>query len=166
MCIRDRSCLPGYTLRVQSNMHWKFFAEDASEIPLGPPATTLHAKTLSESQKGNYVLEFEPTQNVIMRYPFMDIFFMTQDDTYTWGVTNYIYTTSAYLTEDIYPLTVAHFEGYLAPVPRHSRNVLHMTYDTNVCLSPFHNHRIGQSIDDIHRVPCQDLAEMYPVYKV
>ena len=129
------SCLPGYTLRVQSNMYWKFFAEDASEIPLGPPATTLHAKTLSESQKGNYVLEFEPTLHVVMRYPFVDIFFMTQDDTYTWGVTDYMSKSLAFLSEDIYPLTVAHFEGYLAPVPRLSRKVLHITFDANVCLS-------------------------------
>ena len=135
------SCLPGYTLRVQSNMHWKFFAVDASVVPVVPPATTLHAKTLSDSQKGSYAVEFEPSQNVVMRYPFVDVFFVTQDDKYTWALTEYMVNTIAYLTEDIYPLTVAHFEGYLAPVPRHSHNVLHTTFDANVCLSPSHNYR-------------------------
>ena len=160
------SCLPGYTLRFQSNMHWKFFAEDASIVPVVPPATTLHAKTLSDSQRGSYVLEFEPSKNVVMRYPFVDIFFVTQDDKYTWALTDYMVHTIAYLTEDIYPLTVAHFEGYLAPVPRLSRKVLHTTFDANVCLSPFHNYRVGQTFNDIYSVPCQDLAEIYPVYEV
>ena len=160
------SCLPGYTLRVQSNMHWKFFAEDASVVSLGPPATTLHAKTLSESQKGNYVLEFEPSQNVVMRYPFVDIFFTTGDGTYTWALTNYVATNVAFLNEDIYPLTIAGFEGYLAPVPRHSRDILRIIYDVNVCLSPFNNHRLEMGISDIHSVPCQDLSEIYPVYYV
>ena len=163
---RSLSCLPGYTLRVQSNMHWKFFAEDASIVPVVPPATTLHAKTLSDSQRGSYVLEFEPSKNVVMRYPFVDIFFVTQDDKYTWTLADYIVDTTAYLTEDVYPLTVAHFEGYLAPVPRLSRKVLHITFDANVCLSPFHNYRVGQTFNDIYSVPCQDLAEIYPVYEV
>lgn len=160
------SCIPGYTLRVQANMHWKFFAEDASIVTEEPHPTTLRAKTLPEGQKGSYVLEFEPAQNVVMRFPFVDIFLLTNDGTYTWALTSYVATTTAFLTENVYPLAIVPFEDYLAPVPCRSRKVLRTMYDVRECMSPFHNHRLGFGIDSISSVACEDLAEMYPIYSV
>ena len=162
------SCIPGYTLRVQTNMHWKFFAEDGSVVLYKAPyyPTTLRAKILPEGQKGSYVVEFEPDKNVVMRFPFLDIFLMKSDGTYTRALTSYMAPTATFLTENVYPLATVPFEDYLAPVPRRSREILRKLHDVSVCKSPFHNYKLGFAINYISSVPCEDLAEMYPIYRV
>ena len=102
-----------------------------------------------------------------MRFPFVDVFLVRNDETFTWALTSHAFKTVLFRSSDVFPLSWAPFEGFLAPVPRYSRTVLGRVYrDPNLCVSPGHDHRIGRRIDNVARVPCQELSHMYPVFRV
>jgi hypothetical protein len=84
----------------------------------------------------------------------------------TSALTSYVATTTAFFTDEILPLTTHEFEGYMAPVPAHSRRLLDAMYNFDQCLSPFHNHRIGVGFDNVTSVHCKQLKNMYPIYGV
>ncbi|KAK7114852.1 uncharacterized protein [Littorina saxatilis] len=161
---RVLSCLPGYTLHIKNNMHWKFFADDAQIVPVEPRPKTLHPKVLTTKEEAQkYRVEYEPHENVVMRYPFLDVFLVKNDGEYTYALTNYVNPTTMYRTDDIYPLSKAPFEGYLVPVPHRAHELMEALFGFRTCMSPWHNHRIAQGIDNIFKIPCTDLAAMYPI---
>lgn len=163
---RALSCLDGYALRVQDNFHYKFFNDRASIVPVMPAPLTLHAQQLSEKEKkeGQGPMSLEKIENIVMRYPFVDIFIVRTLGEITSALTHYSTSTTAFHTEDILPLTVQEFEGYLIPVPARSKKILWIMYNFSECLSPFHNHRVGVGLQNSTSIRCSELRGMYPIY--
>ncbi|KAL8590188.1 hypothetical protein ACOMHN_010383 [Nucella lapillus] len=160
---RVLSCVPGYTLRVQPNMLWKFFANDARIVEVASRSSVREARVLEESEKKDYTVQFHPQENVVMRFPFVDLFLMDTDGSYLWTMSRFAIEANLYRTEDVFPLSEVEFEGDLAPVPRRSVSVLRRMFRPNMCASPAHDHRKGYEITDISVIPCEELAEMYKI---
>ncbi|KAL8582760.1 hypothetical protein ACOMHN_021872 [Nucella lapillus] len=163
---RVLSCIPGYTLRMQPSMQWKFFAKNARVVTAASDSRILQPEELEESEKKDYVTRFHPATDVVMRYPFVDIFMMDNDGSFIWSKTSFTLVTNLYRVEDIYPLKEVDFDGTRAPVPHHSTKLLKLIYHANMCASPGHNHKEGFGITDITTIPCRELAPMYKVFSV
>ncbi|XP_076470354.1 uncharacterized protein LOC143300510 [Babylonia areolata] len=163
---RVLSCIPGFSLFVQPCRFWKFFSDHAPVIPMFSQSPHRKARVLEEEEKEDYVLQFHPFKDVVVRAFFVDIFFVTTDDTHVWCLTQFNQKSCLYPIEDVYPLTRMKFEGELAPVPRHSAYLMRRTYDANVCVSSENDHVKGSDISDVREVPCEELADMHNVYVV
>ncbi|PVD20402.1 hypothetical protein C0Q70_18556 [Pomacea canaliculata] len=94
-----------------------------------------------------------------IRYPFIDVFMYTSDSSYTRSLCDYVKVAHGVRNTVVYPLTTTSFEGFTAPVPRQTKEVLAHVYDLDTC---FHNHRIGRGMSSskISRVKCRELKDM------
>ncbi|PVD21375.1 hypothetical protein C0Q70_19548 [Pomacea canaliculata] len=163
------ACIPGYSLRFQDNMHWKFFSSNTSSIPSFCPENFTVPTTSDCNHNGcdTRIVYTNYSSNTI-RYPFIDIFLYTSDSSYTWSLCDYAMSTQAVSNGILFPLTTTAFDGFTAPVPRRTKEFLALVYDLDICLSPFHDHRIGRgrTVSEISRVECRELKDMYPMYNV
>ncbi|PVD21374.1 hypothetical protein C0Q70_19547 [Pomacea canaliculata] len=163
------ACIPGYSLRVFRKAHWKFYSSNTSSIPsVCPENFTVPTASDCHHDGCDTRIVYTNDSGDVIRYPFIDIFLYTSDDTYTWCLADYELPTQAVRSTFLFPLTTTSFEGFTAPVPRRTKEILALVYDLDICLSPFHNHRIsrGMSSSEISRAECRELKDMYPMYNV
>ncbi|KAK0052925.1 hypothetical protein Bpfe_017542 [Biomphalaria pfeifferi] len=124
-------CIEGYTLKVSSGMHWKFFRNDTS---------------------------------LTSGYPFLDIFFYSENEDKLWAMTSYIMTSLFFTKADVFPLTTAKFEGLEVPVPGRTDSILRTLFDYETCQSSKGHHSTSNSSSSTTTVPCSELSYMYEMY--
>ncbi|CAL1532762.1 unnamed protein product, partial [Lymnaea stagnalis] len=100
------------------------------------------------------------------RYPFIDLFFYTENNQYIYAVTQYTRRTFVLIKSEVFPLTEGQFEGIPVPIPGHTGVILRKQYDFDDCVSRSSDHRTGDSFDDIISVPCSSLKYMYKMYNL
>ena len=163
---RVLSCLPGYTLRVQDSMHWKFFKNTGRRMWSSNSSSTISERqNLPANSENGTVVRKHKSENVITRFPFIDIFFTDTDGVYTWAVCSYILISIFYLNTDIFPLITMEFEGFPAPVPRLVYSIGSAIFGDN-CVSPSLNHMTGIARNKVLTIPCEELKGMYPGIKL
>ncbi|XP_059153114.1 uncharacterized protein LOC131938906 [Physella acuta] len=101
-------------------------------------------------------------------YPFIDIFFYTENDLYVWAVTHYLTATVIFAKEDVFPLTTAEFEGLTVPVPKNMAKATKSVFNTDFCQSPSSNHKdaITYSSSQMSTIRCTHLLYLYHMYHV
>ncbi|KAH9507904.1 hypothetical protein Btru_053168 [Bulinus truncatus] len=109
--------------------------------------------------------KFYPAQT---GYPFVDIFFFTENDRFVWAVSS---STSHYLVfpkQDTYPLAFAQYEGLSVPVPKNADQILKVQYDFDVCQSPGMDHKTSLVFpwSSISKVPCASLTYLYQMFNL
>ncbi|PVD24088.1 hypothetical protein C0Q70_14558 [Pomacea canaliculata] len=156
------SCIPGYSLRIFTKVHWKFFSSSTYSIPNVCPEN-FTVPTASGRNYNGCVPSIIDNNDTSIRYPFIDVFMYTSDSSYTRSLCDYVKVAHGVRNTVVYPLTTTSFEGFTAPVPRQTKEVLAHVYDLDTCFSPFHNHRIGRGISSskISRVKCRELKDTY-----
>lgn len=96
-------------------------------------------------------------------FPFIDIFFMTEDNDYTWPVVDYS-RSEVFLKKHVFPLTYGPFEGMMVPIPHDTIAVLDATVDVAYCQSSSIHHRNHVPFSKIFTVPCAELNHMYEMF--
>ncbi|XP_025115581.1 uncharacterized protein LOC112576922 isoform X2 [Pomacea canaliculata] len=158
------ACIPGYSLRILSQVHWKFFSSNTSSIPSVCPEN-FTVPTASGRNHSGCVPSILDTNDTSIRYPFIDVFMYTSDGNYTRSLCSCAKVAHGVRNTVVFPLTTTSFEGFTAPVPRQIEEVLAQEYDLDTCVSPLHNHRIGKGMSG-EKVKCRELKDMYPMYNV
>ncbi|PVD21376.1 hypothetical protein C0Q70_19549 [Pomacea canaliculata] len=158
------ACISGYSLRILSQVHWKFFSSNTSSIPSVCPEN-FTVPTASGRNHSGCVPSILDTNDTSIRYPSIDVFMYTSDGNYTRSLCYYATAANGVRNTIVYPLTTMTFEGFTAPVPRQTWEVLARVYYLDQCKSPLHNHRLSQPIYG-EIVKCRELKDMYPMYNV
>ncbi|KAK3728265.1 hypothetical protein RRG08_060054 [Elysia crispata] len=131
------SCIEGFTLITSSSTVWYFYRNN-----------------------GTFIKGDKSTK----RWPFLDMFLYSKDNQYVFGL-NYVHLRKfTFRIEDMFPLQLTPFDGFMAPVPGHLRKVLeHHFIDPTVCVSQHLNHKNSSSLD-VLKVPCEKLSDLYTMY--
>ncbi|XP_059168491.1 uncharacterized protein LOC131950395 [Physella acuta] len=125
--VRDvLSCVEGYELSINPNMHWKFFKKDS-------------------------------------HFPFIDIFFFTEDANYVWALTHYVNKSLTYKKTLVFPLSHGPFEDFLVPLPGKLEALTLTEYDPDYCQSPSLCHKNHVSYKVMKTVLCSTIPgyQMY-----
>ncbi|XP_041360786.1 uncharacterized protein RP688-like [Gigantopelta aegis] len=130
---RALSRVRGYGLLAPGDYHWKFYKEDASSVP----------------------------GQTTFRWPFLDIFFYTDDAAYMWALSYEIKKELVYPISDIFPLQLRPFENLRLAVPCKMEEIVLRMYSLNDCYSPSCTHKDGVVHDSVY-VPCQQLYDFFP----
>ncbi|KAI8798875.1 hypothetical protein BgiMline_023098 [Biomphalaria glabrata] len=101
-------------------------------------------------------------------YPFIDIFFFTENERFLWAVSS---STSLYLVfpkQDTYPLSTGQYEGIYVPVPKNIDQIVKNRYDFDVCQSRGMDHKTSLVYpwSSISKVPCSSLTYLYQMYNL
>ncbi|XP_013090030.2 uncharacterized protein LOC106073899 [Biomphalaria glabrata] len=126
---RALSCVEGYKLRTNPNMHWKFSRSNSS-------------------------------------YPFIDIFFYTEDENYVWFLTSYVKMEFAHVKKEVFPLTVGMFEDITVPLPAAMETIVQSDYEPVYCQPPSLNHKSHTPTKSAKSVLCATLNQTYDMYNV
>ncbi|CAL1528767.1 unnamed protein product [Lymnaea stagnalis] len=129
-------CVDGFTLTLTDFMHWKFFPSNAIRIRNSPQH----------------------------RFPFVDLFFFTEDDTHIWALTDYNIQNLLNKKSDIFPLSESKLDGRSYPVPKNLESVVRTQFKgMGLCVSPsmFHKYNYALPDKDIVKIPCSALKNMY-----
>lgn len=99
-------------------------------------------------------------------YPFVDIFFFTENDRFIWAVSR---STSYFLVfpkTDTFPLTTGQFEGLTVPIPKSTDSLLKDRYDYDICQSRGMDHKTHavMSWSEVSSIPCSSLTYLYDMY--
>lgn len=133
-------CVEGFELIPKNFMHWKFFSLQGSIIRNWP----------------------------MYRFPFVDLFFFTEDAEYLWALTPYNLQNLVVKKSDVFPLSRATLDGQLYPVPWSANQLMRYQFgDLDRCVSPSHMHKFDHSIhgDGIQAVSCSKLQHLYPMFQ-
>ena len=125
----------GFELLAESESQWKFFHKN-------------HTPVLDRSFK----------------WPFIDIFFFTEDSTHIWALTEAIKTELVNWKDDIFPLQKRLFENIYAAVPYKMENIVHRLFGMDECESASfsHKHNVALHYSRQRRIPCKQLYHIYP----
>ncbi|GFO16379.1 lipopolysaccharide cholinephosphotransferase licd [Plakobranchus ocellatus] len=133
-------CVEGFKLIPKSFMHWKFFYLNGSIIRNWP----------------------------MYRFPFVDLFFFTEDEEYLWALTSYNLQNLVIKKSDVFPLSRAMLDGQMYPVPWSANTLVrHQFGELDRCVSPSHMHKYDHSIHGSGKitVPCSQLDHLYPMFQ-
>ena len=101
------------------------------------------------------------------KWPNIDIFFLTQRDSYiyalTWGVKNTILMKQ----QELYPLRHVMWEGLKMPIPACTNRIISTNYgDGLMCTTPVYIHKTNAEYNyylfETKTVPCSRLHKFYP----
>lgn len=98
-------------------------------------------------------------------YPFIDIFFYTENGSYLWSMTDYLVNTFVYRVEDVFPLKLLQFESIPVPVPAKAEKLADDVFGLPDCRSPSSQHKTTKSLT-VHSVPCSSLTYIYPMKNI
>ncbi|XP_041369489.1 uncharacterized protein LOC121383483 [Gigantopelta aegis] len=129
------SRVEGYELLADSEVQWKFFQKAMA-----------------------------PVSDKTFKWPFIDIFFFTEDSTYVWALTSAIKTELANRKDEIFPLKLRPFENLYAAVPYKMEDIVHRLYGFHECYSSDFSHKYNVKM---HRskqkiIPCTQLYSIFP----
>lgn len=101
------------------------------------------------------------------KFPFIDLFFYMEDETYIWSITKY--NIQNLLAQKIYvfPLTKAMLDGKSYTVPKNFQYLVQRQFkDKEKCVSPSIFHKFNHAIhgDHITSLPCKSLGHIYKFY--
>ncbi|XP_041361626.1 uncharacterized protein LOC121377624 [Gigantopelta aegis] len=122
----------GYRLYAPGDYHWKFYQENVFPVP-----------------------------NQQFNWPFLDIFFFTDDSTYLWALSSVLKVELIYPVGDIFPLQLRPFENFHAAVPCKMEEILILLYELNNCHSPTGLHKYVIPTYSV-QIPCQQLYNIFP----
>ncbi|CAL1533914.1 unnamed protein product [Lymnaea stagnalis] len=130
-------CIPDFDVDTRSYMMYKFFWKR------------------SELIKGEDLL----------RVPYLDIFFFTENDKYIWALSRIKKHRIVFRKEDIFPLTTRPFEDMTVPLPKKFEYLCNTMYDPTMCVSRDYDHlkdRLLIPFYDYQYIPCAVFKKIYP----
>lgn len=127
--------IEGFELYAPSDSQWKFYMKSASSFPDKP-----------------------------FKFPNIDIFFYTEDETHIWALTKGLKHDLVYRKSDIFPLAYRPFEEFQVPVPWNLDLVVHKAHDQHTCITPEYIHKTNEAhyYSGKTAVHCQRLYDLYP----
>ena len=98
------------------------------------------------------------------RWPYIDIFFYTENHTHIFDQQTNYRSSFVYRKEVVFPLALRPFAGVFLPVPWNTAAVLKKNYSPNLCTSLRFSHKTEAETPRQLRltVPCKHLQHMYP----
>ncbi|CAL1536064.1 unnamed protein product, partial [Lymnaea stagnalis] len=108
-----------------------------------------------------YWLKGKPIRDLPYLWPFIDIFFYTENTTHIYDAL-IEFSEFSYRKTSVFPLCHRPFAGSLLPVPRFSLSTVLKTYSLSQCASLSYRHKFESSISHVHKVPCDQLHQVYP----
>ncbi|KAH9502767.1 hypothetical protein Btru_069738 [Bulinus truncatus] len=132
------SCISGFTLDASTNSKWSFYSSNGKVIPV--------------------------TTDKL--WPFLDIYFYTEDDWYVWAL-NYVHLRKfVFRKEDMFPTKLVPFESFMVPVPGRLLEVLQQEYVTpDLCVSHYMDHKEGV-LRPVVSIPCSQLISMIQTHSL
>ncbi|XP_041369509.1 uncharacterized protein LOC121383500 [Gigantopelta aegis] len=134
--IRDvLSRVQGYQLLVNGYSQWKFFKKDLPSV-----------------------------RGESFKWPFIDIFFFTEDASHVWSLTDSLKRELVNPKEDIFPVQFRPFEHLLVAVPCKTAIIVDCVYGANECRSSDFSHKDSKGLDPsiVERLPCSRLFNYFP----
>ncbi|XP_067670670.1 uncharacterized protein [Haliotis asinina] len=95
------------------------------------------------------------------RWPFVDIFFYSEHPSF---IQDCRATYKKFNKTDVFPLIKRPFMGAMLPAPRHTRKVLELTYNIDLCVSNSYDHRLEKQVPSrfVVKLPCDLLKDKFP----
>ncbi|KAH9507833.1 hypothetical protein Btru_053000 [Bulinus truncatus] len=105
------------------------------------------------------------TSSATPDFPFLDIFFYTENEDTMFAVTSYLKESVIFKKADVFPLATATFEGMVVPVPARMEPILRTLFDYELCYTTNSNHRVANNgTRKSFTVPCSSLSYLYDMH--
>ncbi|PVD28058.1 hypothetical protein C0Q70_10639 [Pomacea canaliculata] len=117
----QRSCFAGQLLILILSFFWRH--SSTYSIPKVCPEN-FTVPTASGRNYNGCVPSIVGTNDTSIRYPSIDVFMYTSDSSYTRSLCDYVKVAHGVRNTVVYRLATTSFEGFTAPVPRQTKEVL------------------------------------------
>ena len=131
----ERIKIPGHTLNVQTLNRYKFYSDNATDIP-----------------------------GYFWKWPYIDICFFGDNGTHLYDMDPNYSKTFVYDKNDVLPLSQRPFGSLWLKVPKNTEIVLSQNYNVNICKTRSYNHQQQVTVKPgyVKSVECSMLYRLYP----
>ncbi|XP_064619819.1 lipopolysaccharide cholinephosphotransferase LicD-like [Lineus longissimus] len=96
------------------------------------------------------------------RWPFVDIFFYTENATHIWDTKEWLKDFDIYKKVDVFPLRKRPYENLWLYAPKDTQAVLDVNFNTSDCVTNDMSHKTQMAFSRTKRIPCLQLNMQYP----